>query len=271
MGSTWIGGRQLGQRGSDAANANEVNIDGSGGNFKLNNVSVAATAAEMDALDRDKITWFSDFLGDAIPSEMQVKAGSGTGNAVAISAGKGGRVSILTASDDGAITANASSLYLEGLDWRADQGSLAMEVRLQLDVVTTAYCFIGFTDTISTTLEAPIFLVAADIDSDASNACGVAFDADGDVKTWFHGGVKANVDTAPVYATGPTAATYTTIRVEVSAAGAVQGFVDGVAIGPAVANATTVTTALCPCIVVANRSAAAITSLVDYFWVQGAR
>jgi hypothetical protein len=202
---------------------------------------------------------------------MEVKAGSGTGNAVAISAGKGGRVSILTASDDGAITANASSLYLEGLDWRADQGGLVMEARLQLDVVATAYCFVGFTDTISTTLEAPIFLVAGDIDSDAANACGVAFDADGTSTKWFHGGVKANADTVPAYGSAPTAATYTTIRVEVSAAGAVQGFVDGVAIGAAVANAVTATTALCPCIVVANRSAAAITALVDYFYVQGDR
>jgi len=58
------------------------------------------------------------------------------------------------------------------------------------------------------------------------------------------------------------------VRVEVSAAGAVQGFIDGVAIGAPVANAVTATTPLCPVIVLANRSAAAVTALVDYVWVQ---
>jgi hypothetical protein len=100
----------------------------------------------------------------------------------------------------------------------------------------------------------------------------VLVDVDGTTKEWLHGGVKANNDTTPAYSGAtPTEGAYEVIRVEVSAAGAVQGFIDGVAIGVAVAAAVTVTTPLCPVIVVANRSANPVTALVDYFYVQADR
>jgi hypothetical protein len=132
--------------------------------------------------------------------------------------------------------------------------------------------FAGFTDVLGSTVEAPIFLVTTAIDSDATDACGIAFDTDGTTDEFFHGGVKAGTDTAPDYSgSAPVAATYVTLRVEVSAAGAVQGFVNDVAIGPPVANAVTVTVALVPIIFVANRGAAARNVLVDYIHVQANR
>lgn len=218
------------------------------------------------------VQYFTDFLGDALEDELLAGVGSGTGNAVALSVGAGGRVEIKTASDDGAIGANGSSLGLGALNWRADQGGLIMEARVQIDAITAVMLFIGFTDALPSTVEAPIFLNAADIDSDADNACGVLFDTDGTTAQWCHGGVKATVDTVPDYSGGaPSAATYYTVRVEVSAAGAVQGFIDGVPIGPPVANAVTVSTPLCPIIFAANRGAAARNVLVDYMLVQGDR
>jgi len=233
--------------------------------------TVTATGAELNNLDRSaKVAYFTDFLGDAAPDELALTAGAGTGNAVAISEGLGGRLSILTSSVDAAIAANASAVALAGLDWQADQGGLAMEARLQINDISEAYVFVGFTDVKpGTTLEAPIFLVAGDIDSDAANACGVAVDVDGTTKQWFHGGVKANIDTVPAYSGAtPTEGAYETIRVEVSEAGAVQGFIDGVAIGDAVANAVAIDTPLVPVIVVANRSAIPVTVLVDYIHVE---
>jgi hypothetical protein len=218
------------------------------------------------------VSYFTDFLGDALEDELLAGVGSGTGNAVALSIGAGGRVEIKTASDDGAIGANGSSLGLGGLNWRADQGGLFVEARLQLDAITNVMVFIGFTDALGSTVEAPIFLNAADLDSDADNACGVIFDTDGTTKQWCHGGVKATTDTAPAYSgTAPVAATYATVRVEVSAAGAVQGFIDDVPIGPPVANAVTAATPLVPIIFAANRAGAARNVLVDYLWVQGNR
>lgn len=218
------------------------------------------------------VEYFTDFLGDALEDELLAGVGSGTGNAVAVSAGVGGRVEIKTASDDGAITANGSSLGLGGLNWRADQGGLFMEARVQLDAITAAMLFIGFTDALPSTIEAPIFLNGADIDSDAADACGVVFDTDATTDQWAHGGVKAGTDTVPAYSGGaPEAATWYTVRVEVSAAGAVQGFIDDVPIGPPVANAVTITAPLCPIIFAANRGAAARNVLVDYIRVQGDR
>lgn len=218
------------------------------------------------------VQYFTDFLGDALEDELLAGVGAGTGNAVALSAGAGGRVEIKTASDDGAITANGSSLCVGGLNWRADQGGLMMETRLQIDAITDVMLFVGFTDALASTIEAPIFLVTTAIDSDADNACGIGFDTDGTTDEWFHGGVKATVDTTPDYhGAAPAAATYYTLRVEVSAAGAVQGFIDDVAIGPPVANAVTITTPLCPIIFAANRGAAARNILVDYIHVQANR
>lgn len=218
------------------------------------------------------VSWFSDFLGDALEDEILAGVGSGTGNAVALSVGANGRVEIKTSSADAAIGANGSSLSLGALNWRADQGGLMMETRLQIDDITDVMLFVGFTDALASTVEAPIFLVTTAIDSDADNACGIGFDTDGTTDEWFHGGVKATVDTTPDYhGAAPVAATYYTLRVEVSAAGAVQGFINDVAIGPPVANAVTITTPLCPIIFVANRGGAARNVLVDYLHVQANR
>jgi hypothetical protein len=135
--------------------------------------------------------------------------------------------------------------------------------------VSEAVIFVGFTDTISTTVELPIFLVTTAIDSDATDACGVGYDIDGTTKQWFHGGVKNGTDTTPAYSgTAPTDATYVTIRVEVSAAGAVQGFINGVAIGNPVDNAVTATTALTPAIIIGNRSANQVIATIDYIKVE---
>ena len=218
------------------------------------------------------VNYFTDFLGDALEDELLAGVGSGTGNAVAISVGTGGRAEIKTSSADAAIGANGSSLSLGALNWRADQSSLMMEARLQIDNIANVMIFAGFTDALASTVEAPIFLNAADLDSDADNACGIVFDTDGTTAEWCHGGVKATVDTVPAYSgAAPAAATYYTLRVEVTAAGAVQGFINDVAIGPAVANAVTITTPLCPIIFVANRGGAVRNVLVDYLFVQGGR
>lgn len=230
----------------------------------------AAPTAQKSMLFEDfRGTWL---ITDAGPADAwSSTAGSGTGNEVAttIAASINGEVTMKTASDDGAHSANGTLLTGINLGYKANQGGLVMEARLKLDAVTAVALFVGFTDTISTTVELPIFLVAADIDSDAADACGVGFDTDGTTAQFFHGGVKAGADTVPAYSGGaPGVATYVTIRVEVSAAGAVRGFINGTAIGAAVANAVTVTTALTPCIAVANRSAAQRVMTIDYVKVE---
>lgn len=207
-------------------------------------------------------------IGDAGPADnWSTTAGSGTGNEVATTVANSinGEVTLKTASNDGAHSANATLITGINLGYKANQGGLAMEARVKLDDVTNVALFVGFTDTISTTVELPIFLNAADLDSDADNACGVIFDTDGTTAQFAHGGVKATADTTPAYSGGaPSANTYVTIRVEVSSAGAVRGYINGTAIGAAVANAVTATTALTPCVAVANRSAAQRIATIDF-------
>jgi hypothetical protein len=220
-----------------------------------------------------KVTFHDDFIG-TISTPISSTAGSGTGNAAAtISAGAGGRVTLTSASDDGAHSANCSTLTLDTLDWRADQGGLILETRLQIDDVSEAVLFVGFTDTISTTVELPIYMNAGNIDSDAANACGMIYDVDATTDRWTQGGVKANTDTSPtVHGSGaPADATWVTIRVEVSSAGAVECFFDGTSVGTAVANAVTTTTPLTPAIIIGNRSANQVVATIDYLWVQANR
>jgi len=244
--------------------------------FVGSGMGVEIPVNELKATDpSQKVTMFTDFNGDLFDgtTELLEGEGSGTGNTVAIVAGQGGKASILTSSADAAIGANGSSLGGANLNWRADSGGLVAECRLQVDDITTVMIFFGFTDVVATTVEAPIFLVTTAIDSDADNACGILYDTDGTTEQWCHGGVKATTDTTPAYSGGaPVNATDVILRVEVSALGAVQGYIDGVAIpGGAVADAITITTPVIPIIFVANRTTAARTVLVDYLWVQADR
>lgn len=223
----------------------------------------------------DAVTLRTDFLGDTLETGLwNATAGGGTGNAVAMSAGAGGRFLLTSSSADNGATHSdgASGISSAALNWRADQGGLVMEARIQINDITSVALFVGFTDAESTTVNLPIFLVAGDIDSDAADACGVGFDTDGTTDQFFHGGVDTDTDTVPAYSGGaPTNNTYVTIRVEVSSAGAVRGYINGTAIGAAVASAVTPTIPLTPAIFVCQRTGSVRTMLIDYIWVSANR
>lgn len=219
---------------------------------------------------------FDDFYGLWVKSELpnsarwSSTAGAGTGNAAAVTvaASLNGEVTIKSASDDGTDAQNMSMLTGINLGFKANSGGLSMSCRVKLDDITHSYLMVGFTDTISTTVEAPIFMNGAVIDSDATNACGIMFDVDATIDSFTLGGVKADVDTDPlVSALVPVANTYVILRVDVDVLGTVTGYVNGVSIG-SVANAVTITTALTPCIVIGNRSANQCVVTVDWIKAQ---
>lgn len=230
--------------------------------------------AELASVDpSQKITFFDDFLAAAIDARISSTAGSGTNTeaATVVANSVSGEITLKSASDDGAHSANGTALTLDQLNFKANQGGLVLETKIKLDAITAVALFVGFTDVISSTVELPIFKTdgADTVDSDADNACGICFDTDGTTDQWFQAGVKATADTDPTHSgSAPAADTYVTLRVEVSSAGAVTGYINGTAIGAATANAITATTALTPCIVVANRGAAQRIATVDYLWVQ---
>lgn len=258
------------------------NVDGS--MSFVNNVTgktVMTLSADDDVTmyraSTGKHVLFEDFygtwaIGDAGPADRwSTTAGAGTGNAVATTVANSinGEVTLKSASDDGTHAQNCSTFTGINLGWKANQGGLSLEARLKISDVSEAVMFVGFTDTISTTVELPIYMASGNIDSDATNACGVIYDVDATTDVFTQGGVKADTDTAPTLSgVAPLDDTYFTVRVEVSTAGAVQGFINGLAIGEPTANAVTVTTALTPAIIIGNRSANQVTATIDYLWVQ---
>jgi len=241
--------------------------------------SVTATASEVNTLDLStKFTLIDDFQGtwlitDAASGPADVwstTAGSGTATEIAttVTGSLNGEVTMKSSTDDGANSANTTLITGQNLGWKANSGGLAIEARLKVDAITVVYVGVGFTDTISTTVELPIFMNAADLDSDAANAFGVIFDTDATTDKWTVGGVATDTDVIPVVSSlAPTAATYTTVRVEITAAGVVTGYIDGVSIG-SVAAGVTVTTALTPFVAVSSRSAAARILTIDYIKVE---
>jgi hypothetical protein len=253
---------------------------------ELNTLTGATvTVSELNALDgmgtselqtvdpSQKFRLFEDFYGtwlvtDAGPADTwSTTKGSGaaTEAATTVAGSVNGTITLKSSSADDTHGANCSTITSINTGFKAEQGGLMMEARLKISDVSEAVCFVGFTDTISSTVELPIFLNGANLDSDAKDACGVVYDVDATTKEFAHGGVKNDTDTVPAFSgTAPEDDTYFTVRVEVSAAGAVQGFINGTAIGAAVANAVTASTALTPAVVIGNRSANQVVATIDY-------
>jgi hypothetical protein len=255
--------------GTSATNVAEGNLPST-----VNN-AVRAVQSGLTVFHR-RVFFFDDFLAGALDAKLSSTAGGGTGNEAltVVANSTNGTATLKSASDVSSHATQASTVTLDQLNFRADQGGMAMEVRLKIDVITNVALFVGFTDVISTTVELPVFKASAsdDLDSDADNACGVGFDTQGTTDQWWHGGVKATADTAATHSgSAPVADTYYTIRVEVSAAGAVRGFINDVAIGAAVSNAVTITTSLTPCVMIANRDTAQRIATIDYLFAQQSR
>lgn len=220
---------------------------------------------------------FDDFygtwaIGDAGPADTwSTTEGSGTDGEVAttVAGSLCGEITMKTETTATNHATDATLITGINLGFKANQGGLMMEARVKLDAITDVALFVGFTDTISTTVEMPLFITAGDIDSDATDAVGAIFDTGATTDQWAYGGVKAGTDTAlTLSGTAPVADTYDTIRVEVSAAGAVTAYLNGTAMGAAVADAVTITTALTPCIAVVNRGAAQRIVTIDYIYAQ---
>jgi hypothetical protein len=231
----------------------------------------------VHTLERRQSLFVDDFLAGAIDSRWSSTAGIGTGNeaATVVANSANGHITLKSASDVVSHASDATILTFDQLNYRCDLNAPSIEARLKISAITDVALFVGFTDTISTTVELPIYKASGsdDIDSDATNACGVCFDTQGTTDQWFQGGVKADTDTAASHSgSAPVADTFVVISVEVGLTGTVRGYINGIAIGTAgVSNAVTDSTSLTPCIVIANRGAAQRTCTIDYIRVTGLR
>jgi hypothetical protein len=230
------------------------------------------TRAELELVGlRARSTFIEDFLAAGIDSRLSSTAGAGTANAAltTVAGAMSGTATLKSASDDGTNAQNCSSVTFDQLNWKASQGGLVFEVYCAIDDVSEAYLFIGFTDTISTTVECPISISGTTAASDATDAAGIMYDIDATTDKFYVGGVSNNTDATPVanFVSAPSDATYFTARVEIDTTGKCTGYINGAKIGE-VAAALRTTIGLTPAIVIGNRSANQVVLTVDYLAVQ---
>lgn len=221
--------------------------------------------------DRNKPLIFDDFFGDLLADEW---AGASGGDAQALDpvilAGIGGLVRLESGNVGTGVDATDSSVLTHGLNWRASNGNLVMQARVTLSAITTVMCFVGFTDVIGTA-EVPIEAsgTADGLTDNALDAAGLMFDTDMDTDKWGLVGTKnGTVTTFQDSTIAPVATVFDVIRIEIDTAGAIRAFLNGVAVGDAVAAGITASQPLTPVLAIMGRTTASPTLDADYIMVQ---
>lgn len=222
---------------------------------------------------RQYVSYFDDFLGDALGSEWNTQVGNDTlPPSATINVQQHGAVRLLTGNDAGADHAS-NGVQLEGrLTWKAENRHLVFEARVKMDAITNVAVFLGFTDQTSA-LEFPFTLGASNaLTSNATDAVGVLFDTAADTDRWWFVGVANDVDAAKAD-TGfaPVVAAFETFRIEVDEQGTATLFRNNVQVGSPMKNAVTKTVALTPVIAAFSRTTTSRNIDVDYVFVGQSR
>jgi hypothetical protein len=215
-----------------------------------------------------------DFLGEEIDGykwQSLIGTDAECRQAVVLSDQIGGVVRLTTGDDAAASMAVNGTQLQSRLNWKAEQGGLVCEFRLAIDTITTVCVFLGLTDQVSA-LEMPFTLSGTTLTSNASNAVGVLFDTDATTDDWWLVGVAADVDaTKQDSAVAPTAGTFETWRIELSATGAATFYRNGSVIGSAMTGAVTASAGLTPVVAAFSRTTSSRNIDVDEVLVQAQR
>ena len=194
---------------------------------------------------------------------------SATSAAAALSGGIGGVLRLTTGDAGTGYAADAEQITQKQLMWQASNGGLSAEFRLKLSAITTCYVFIGFTDTVAASLEAPIESAASanTLTSNASDAVGIMFDTRMSTDNWWLVGVKANTDaTAQNSGYAPVADDYETWRIELDASGNATFYRNGVSVGTVMSDAITAATDL-TLVMTASKTSVTASMTVDIDYV----
>ena len=250
------------------------------------NVMDGVPLAETQSVDpSQKVTLFDDFLEGTIDASRWEDADGTDPQAIGpviVNDSLNGEI-VLTSGDvgigggsagDTTALVDGTSVSGKRLNFQVDQGGLVMEARVKLTSVAESILFIGFIDEIQADSDVNLGMQAtgtADvIDSDVTDSAGMIYDTSFQTSpTKLNmGGNKAAAVTAIVVGTvTPTNGTYFIVRVELSAAGSLEVFIDGTSIGT-IANAITVNVALTPDITIATNDTTESVVTVDYIWGQ---
>ncbi len=235
--------------------------------------------AELQATDPSvKVTLFDDFtlttLDPLVWSDGEGSDAEAIGPAIVAGDLNGSIVFRSGDADNAAGSVDTSGTCGNGLYWQTDSGGLVMETRVKIDDITNSAIFVGFTDAVLAdgAMEAPIEASGSGdvITAEAADAAGIIFDTDfATTPTKFNLGSVNNTSVTTVVAgtISPVNATYITLRVSLTAAGILEGFVNGTSIGT-IASAITITDPVCPAVLVRGRTTAVRNLTVDYIWVQ---
>jgi len=227
---------------SDAADSVAMDLD-TDSQFKLGDIGnsdylTVAYDGELtlvgDAMinQRYRFEIFDDFIQQAITENDTpwILNSGADAQAVdpAVSAAECGVVVITTGDNDGTVAQDGSQLVCH-IPVQADSGGLVFEARLHINTaITNVAVNVGLTD--STALEEPFTNAADVITSVASDAACFVYDTSATTDEWWACAVDSNTDDAGNATTGtaPTADTYQTFRIEVSADGAtIKFYIDG--------------------------------------------
>jgi len=159
---------------------------------------------------------FDDFLGDTINTDMYVATISAGGTLAITAQQVNGTVQGTT---DG--TDEDAGLLCTGLIYKPSNGTLRLEVRAKISVITTARMFIGFSDATTEADLLPMSIAGTAWTTTASTAVGLCYSSAATSAYWTGMSVDTDVDlSSPPLAdrifTGcaPVADTYQTFVVE---------------------------------------------------------
>lgn len=176
---------------------------------------------------------------------------------------------VLVTGDAGTGFAADGSQAIGDTGYDLSAGALVLEARVKTSAITDVSIFVGFTDQ-KAALEIPIESAASgnSITTNATDAVGFMFDTEMTADNIWLVGVDTGSDATPANSSIAFAAdTYRTLRMEITTAGAATFYIDGVAIGSAMSNATAPVT-LYPTIAAGARSTASRTITTDYLYVR---
>lgn len=213
-----------------------------------------AQASGFPVAAPSNVVFFDDFLGDILLDKWNYTEGTDASptNAAVLAGGIGG-VCRLSAGDAGTGLAADLACLSQELQWQASNGGLKAEARVKLSALADAYFFFGFTDV--ATLEASVVSAASGntLTTTASDAVGFMFDTRMTTDNFWLVGVKGDVDaTAQDSLVAPVAAAYITLRLEVTALGAANFYINGAMVGTTMLNAVTPGADLTPTIQFGN-------------------
>lgn len=221
------------------------------------------------------VSIFDDYLGEEIDGhrwQSLIGTDSSCRQAIVRADQISGIVRLTTGVDAGATMALNGTQLQSHLNWKSAQGGLAFEAKITMDAITSVAVFIGLTDQVSA-LEMPFTLAAGDaLTSNATDACGILFDTAADTDNWWLVGVAADIDaTKQNSAVAPTASTYETWRIELSATGVAGFYRNGTLVGTSMSGALSATAALTPIVAAFSRTSSSRNIDVDFVMTKAQR